>query len=421
MCCFILHRVADVRAPRLFLFARRQEVYGKNMERPGKTSPGASAAEPRGCSFGGFDPRSLVEARSLMEANMSVALRSDVQDRTRDETELERLLVEGRKFSVEFPIYLANHLPMVLVAMHRLGGSDERLIEYFAAYKEMNHLHPPPPPIAPIERETWTEALGARERESDYRAFFDGEVARLGAGGAIAAYLPSLLPGLAASATHGLMRLAYGVMREDQKEIATALGYWAATYLELGRASGAPPATDDPVEVLIKMRNVVAYRHVTPERDLLWHFMRAMAEKPEFAPVVDWLRIGPDTFNRARKASLALYAGTMDFCALHALTGCHWLRLIAPVTPDPAMALRYFWQSIAALYPKIGFPGLPDAQTLDAWRHGPLPDWPEIAAAAVKSDDEHDLSLAFSAREEWRTYGDRLYQAVAARRVKLIS
>jgi hypothetical protein len=50
-----------------------------------------------------------------------------------------------------------------------------------------------------------------------------------------------------------------------------------------------------------------------------------------------------------------------------------------------------------------------------------LPDWPEIAAAAVKSDDEHDLSLTFSAREEWRTYGDRLYQVVAARRVKLIA
>jgi hypothetical protein len=352
---------------------------------------------------------------------MSVALRSDLHDRTRSEAELERLLVEGRKFSAEFPVYLANHLPMVLVALHRLGGSDERLAEYFATYREMNHLQPPPPSVAPIEREKWTEAFGARERETDYRAFFDGEVARLGACGAIATYLPSLLPGLAASATHGLMRLAYGVMREDEREIATALGYWAATYLELGRARGAPPVTEDPVEVLIRMRPVEAYRHVTPELDLLWHFMRAMAEKPEFAAVVDWLQIGPDTFQRARKASLALYAGTMDFCALHALTGCHWLRLIAPVTPDPDMALRYFWQSIAALYPKIGFPGLPDAQTLDAWRHGPCPDWPEIAAAAVKSDDEHDLSLAFSAREEWRTYGDRLYQVAAARRVKLIA
>jgi hypothetical protein len=217
------------------------------------------------------------------------------------------------------------------------------------------------------------------------------------------------------------MRLAYGVMRDDLAEIATALGYWAATYLELGRATGAPPLTNDPVEVLAKLRPIEAFREVTTELDLLWHFMRAVAARPEFAPVVDWLAIGPDTATRVREASLALYAGTMDFCALHAVTGCHWLRLIAPVSPDPSLALRYFWQSIAALYPKIGFPDLPDPETLEAWRRAPCPDWPEIEQAAVASDDEHDLSLTFSAREEWKAQGDRLYQVVAARRLRLIA
>jgi hypothetical protein len=352
--------------------------------------------------------------------NMTVALRSEALQ-TSGEGELERLLVEGRAFSAEFPLFLANHLPMVLVAMQRLGGSDARLAEFFADYREMNKLCPPPPPIAPVVREAWTDALGARERETDYRAFFYDEVARLGAHGAIALYLPALLPGVAASATHGLMRLAYGVMRADDAEIATALGYWAATYLELGRATGAPPTTEDPVEVLVRMRPVEAFRDVTPELDLLWHFMRAIARKPEFAPIVDELAIGPATFQHVRKASLALYAGTMDFCALHALTGCHWLRMLASVAPDPDLALRYFWQGIAALYPKIGFPDLPTAEALDAWRNAPCPEWEEIASAAVKSNDEHDLSLVFSAREEGRFYGDRLYQVVAARRMNLIA
>ncbi len=279
---------------------------------------------------------------------------------------------------------------------------------------------PPPPPVARIDRADWKAAFGDRARETDYRAFFEGEVGRLGARAAIAAYLPALLPGLAASATHGLMRLAYGLMRDDAAEIATALGYWAATYLELGAATGAAPITDDPAEVLVKLRGVQTYRHVETELDLLWHFMRAVAAKPEFRPVVDWLAIGPATMARARAASLALYAGTMDFCALHALTGCHWLRLIEPVAPDPGLALRYFWQAIASLYPKIGFPDLPDAATLSAWREVACPDWAEIEAAAVRSDDEHDLSLVFSAREEFRAFGDRLYQVVAARRMRLI-
>jgi hypothetical protein len=351
---------------------------------------------------------------------MAVALHTEAADSTASEAALDRLLAEGRAFSAEFPVMLANHLSMVLVAMQRLGGSPERLAEFFAFYREANHLVPSPPSVAPIERANWSIALGDRKREGDYRSFMRGEVMRLGSRAAIATYLPALLPGIAASATHGLMRLAYGVLRDDAEEIATALGYWSATYIELGKAMGAAPVTDSPAEVLVRMRAVEAYRHIEPELDLLWHFMREMAKQAEFRPLVDWLAIGPETFEQVRAASLALYAGTMDFCALHALTGCHWQRLIRPVNPAPDLALRYFWQAIAALYPKIGFPDLPSAATLDDWRHAPAPDWPEIAAAAARSNDEHDLSLVFSAREECKVYGDRLYQVVAARRMNLI-
>jgi hypothetical protein len=351
---------------------------------------------------------------------MATALRTEERRVASGGAELERLLSDGRAFSAEFPEYLANHLPMILVALHRLGASDARLREYFAHYRDVNRLQPTPPLVASIARADWLSSRGQRDREGDLRIFFGGEVDALGAREALRIYLPQLLPGLAASATHGLMRLAYGAMRDDPAELGTALGYWAATYLELGVATGAAPSTDDPVEVLLRMRTVAAYRDIVPELDLLWHFMRAVAAKPEFAPVVDWLAIGPKTFHRMREASLALYAGTMDFSALHALTGCHWLRLIEPLAPDQSLALRYFWQAIASLYPKIGFPDLPTAEMLEGWRRRPCPDWPEIEAAAIRSDDEHDVSLTFSAREEWRVFGDRLYQVVAARRLGLI-
>ena len=104
----------------------------------------------------------------------------------------------------------------------------------------------------------------------------------------------------------------------------------------------------------------------------------------------------------------------------HAVTGAHWLRLMAPLTPDPAIALRPFWQAIAALVPKIGFPETPSVDELAHWRRMRLPDWPEIFAEAVTHDDEHDLSLAFSAGEEFKHYGDPLYAYVAARRLNMI-
>ena len=47
---------------------------------------------------------------------------------------LERAIAWSRQWSVEFPFFLANHLPMVLVALHRMGASDERLEAYCQIY-----------------------------------------------------------------------------------------------------------------------------------------------------------------------------------------------------------------------------------------------------------------------------------------------
>ena len=333
---------------------------------------------------------------------------------------LERALAWSRQWSAEFPFFLANHLPMVLVALHRMGASNVRLEAYCHVYHEQHGLVPVPARVGEITRDTWRDFLGEREREADYRAFFAGEVARLGATQAATLYLPELIPGIAASAMHAFMRMAYATLIDSDEETGIALAYWAATYLSLGPSQERVPATYDPAEVLATMAGEATFRHVETERDLLWHFMRAIALKPEFAPVVDMLAIGPETHDRVARCSLALYASTLDFCALHALTGTHWLRVIAPRTPDSETPLRYFWQAIAALAPKIGFPSLPSEDQLEAWRRMRLPDWPEIFREAITRDDEHDLSLSFSASEEFKRYGDPLYKYAAAKRLNLV-
>ncbi|MBN9058017.1 MAG: DUF4243 domain-containing protein, partial [Rhizobiales bacterium] len=171
--------------------------------------------------------------------------------RTEPDT-VDELLVEVRLFSAEFPVLLANHLPMIIVALDRLGASSERLREYFETYRTTNGLVPTPPPVAPIQRDRWTDALGDRTREYDYRAFFEAEVRRIGIDSAIQTYLPTLIPGIGASATHGMMRTAYGLMRMDPTEVGTALGYWSTTYLSMPRATGATPITYDPCQVLAR-------------------------------------------------------------------------------------------------------------------------------------------------------------------------
>jgi hypothetical protein len=337
-----------------------------------------------------------------------------------DSDVLEGLLAQARGFSAEFPQYLASHLPMVLVALQRLGADDDRLRAWSRTYREVSGLVPPPPRVAPVGAADWPALLGQRGREADLRDFFTGEVARLGIAGAVRTYLPRLAPGIGASALHALMRLAYGVMRQDAAEVGTALGYWAATYLPLPPATGAAPITEDPGMVLAGIAAIPGTREATPELDLLWHAVRAVGAVPGFAPVIDQLAIGEDTLRRVAATSLALFAATMDFAALHALTGSHWVRLVSPLTPGPDLLLRPFWQVIASLVPSIGFPSLPTPEWLEAQRRRPAPDWAEIAARAIASDDEHDISLVFSAREEEAVYGDPLYRVVAARRVGLI-
>ncbi|SHF20396.1 Protein of unknown function [Kaistia soli DSM 19436] len=336
---------------------------------------------------------------------------------------LDDLLADARADSVEFPYLLANHVPMILVAMNRLGSDDARLAEWLAMYRRVKGLVPMPPRVAPIARENWLDHLGDRSREADYRDLMMAEVRRLGIDDAIHAYVPTLIPGIGASALHCLMRLAYGVLRMDPNEVGTAIGYWCATYLKMPQATGAAPSTDDPGAVLAAASAIPDMHALEPETDLLWHTIRAAGEAPGFAPVVDLLEIRSDCLARMASTSLALFAATMDFSALHAVTGTHWVRLVSPHLPaaDRPRIIRHFWQIIASLVPKIGFPSLPSAEEVEAWRRLPAPSWDEIAAAAIASDDEHDISLVFSAREEEKIYGDPLYRVVAARRVNLIA
>jgi hypothetical protein len=308
----------------------------------------------------------------------------------------------------------------VLVALHRMGASPQRLAEWYEHYKVDHGLHAPAPPQAAINVEIWDEALGDRAREADYRAFFIGEIQRLGIDGSIRTYLPRLIQGIGGSALHPLMRLAYSVLKDDRKEAGTALGYWAACHLPLPGPTGAAPVTDDPAAVLAAMSDVSGIRSYKPETDLLWHNIREVAELPEFAPVIDRLRFSPETPRKMAETSLAVFAATMDFSALHAVTGMHWARLVSPHLDDPQPLYRAFWQVIAALVPKIGFPAVPTPEALADMRATPAPDWREIRDAAIASFDEHDVSLVFSASQEEEVWGDPLYRVVAARRVRLI-
>jgi hypothetical protein len=339
----------------------------------------------------------------------------------RTSARLRPLIAEVGQRSGEFPDFLANHLPMVLEAMGRLGATPERLDAYARHYTTSHAVPFPPPTLKPLDDRTWRSALGDRAREADLRDYFADLVSGIGGSEAIRQSLPTLFAGVAASATHGLMRLAYAVLRRDETEIGIALGYWAATFLAFPPAlEPTAPGTADPVSLVLGMRAEPAFHGVTVSSTLLWKWIEAMGAIPAFQARLGQLAPSDDILAQIRSASLSLYAGTMSFEALHAVTGSHWLRLVSPHLDEPEYLVARFWEVVLALYVKIDMPDLPSPAQLDLWRALPVPSDAEIAAAAVASDDEHDHSLVFSALEEFGHTGDPLYRVVAARRVGLI-
>jgi hypothetical protein len=333
---------------------------------------------------------------------------------------LDAIMNEMPNYSFEFTRTFANHAPMVLVALDRIGGSQARLRDFFGHYRDYKELLPMPAGVAPVDATNWKAALGERDREADLNAFFMAEVERLGADAAIRHYLPALADGVGASAFHALMRLAYGLIRKNDTEIALALAYWTATYLALPKPGVTKSITKDPAVVLGKVAAITSLRGL-PMHDLLWLNMAESGRCADFAPVVDWLDIDDSTLQRMASAAIVLFAATMDFCALHAVTGIHWMRVVLPYLDQPEPMMRAFWQCIAALMGEMQFPTLPAPATVETWRALPVPDWEAIKAAAAQSYDEHDISLVFSASEEMKVYGDPLYQLAAARRVGLVA
>ena len=336
--------------------------------------------------------------------------------------EVADVLAQMSAYGSENAGTFSNHAPMALTALAAIGGDAAQLRRFFAYYRDYKALKPFAAPQTALTRADWTEARGVRAREPDLRAFFTREVAAEGVASTLQTYLLALAPGVAASAFHGLMRLAYALLRESADDVAIALGYWAATYFELRPATGAPPSTDDPAQVLARAMTI-APLHALKLHELLWHNMRDAAAVAEFAPVVDWLHIDDATLGKMAATGLAVFAATQHFAALHIVTGVHWLRIVEPYADRATFyrLLRHFWQGIAGLVGELGFPALPDAATLQRWRSLPAPDWPALQAAAAESFDEHDISLAYSAQAEFQHYGDPLYRVALARRLAMIA
>ncbi|MCX6126780.1 MAG: questin oxidase family protein [Proteobacteria bacterium] len=139
----------------------------------------------------------------------------------------------NQRFSSQYRGELANHLPMALVALERMGATGDRLLRYRDNYikrleKRLHSLS------LEITARNWKEYLGQNRYHADYLKYFENYLAINGRRQTLESHLPGLFRGVAGGAFHGLIRLGYALDTENSEEICQALGYWTISYLDLG-------------------------------------------------------------------------------------------------------------------------------------------------------------------------------------------
>lgn len=143
---------------------------------------------------------------------------------------LERLHRTGP----EFDGWLANHGPMVVEVLARRG---QGAVVHSWTDSYLRRLDELPRGVRPIDGASWPQALGDPARAGDWITFFARAVAERPWTEVLAAWWPRLLPGIAAGATHGVIRVGHAVrgLREVESaprvtELAHGLAYWAARW-----------------------------------------------------------------------------------------------------------------------------------------------------------------------------------------------
>jgi hypothetical protein len=302
------------------------------------------------------------------------------------------LIEQAHRHSAFYRGFLANHLPMGLVALDAMGATDGDLLRFTRAYEQQ------------------LEALGDGERQKVDA--FEARITKQGLAAVVASLAPDLMPGIGSAAFHGAIRLAYAVESGIPREQAHAFAYWTMA-LEPLPATANPSGREAPLEVLRAIARDPAHAGKRPAGRSIAVRMDTAARDPAFAIFVArldpaWLRL-----DALAAALIRAYVATGDFTLLHGVTGCHAFSQLAPLLPDAKVATLHLWNAIVAAYMSSGSPAIEGSRLAGS----DTLDWPAIHEHAVACEDEHDVKLAYSCWREWQVTSDDIYRRAASARV----
>jgi questin oxidase-like protein len=321
---------------------------------------------------------------------------------------LERLLDDNARFDVSARGTF-NHLPMALVALSRIGASEERLIEYFRWWEE-NRALPRRDSGQQINRNDWQRCIGEAQMFDALAACFRGWIVDRGSAEVINTVFPRISGGVAASAFHGLIRLAYGIEADHVGEIAEGLATIGSRYADLGVQVGRAAPSTSVETALARMEEALGGADFPG--DSIIGKMRAAAAESRFTAAFSRPPIGPALLEDLARASIGLYWQASNLTTLHMVTAGHAARVLFGRFPQLASsdAIAALWVAACAAYAAVGAPHLTELPL-----PAEIPPWQRIFADAIISNDDHVIKMTYTCHCESARYENPRYRAAAAR------
>ncbi|MGE0631580.1 MAG: questin oxidase family protein [Pseudobdellovibrionaceae bacterium] len=326
---------------------------------------------------------------------------------------LIRLLEKSKEFGSEYGNALANHLPMALIALERIGANSRHISDFYLHYSPI--LEEPDSGKIDINTSTWSLHMGEHRYSLPYRNFFIEEISNKGVEKALKAYLPTLLKGVSGGAFHPLIRLAYGIEVDSDWEIAESLASWCLAYNELGPLSQSQAAPISPLEALKILSDQTQEAPIPVSGERVSEWLKSVATNQIFVDFYAGLNSKQLTIHDLADTTILLYLSTKDsFTALHCVTATHALRVVSEYYYDQT-AVQYLWQSICASFVVSKCLAIAPNHAF-----GELPDWEKIFEATWTNRNDHVIKFVYSAHCEFQHYRNPLYQFAAAKKSGLI-
>ncbi|TWF75254.1 uncharacterized protein DUF4243 [Pseudonocardia hierapolitana] len=315
----------------------------------------------------------------------------------------------------EFDGFLANHGPMAAEALIRIGGSDA-VPAWVDGY--LHRLGPAPGVVRGISDADWREHLGDARLAGDWIAYLRRQARDLYWRDMLLRWWPRLLPGMAASATHGVIRTAHAVRslraagdRPDAlliDELAQGLALWAARYQTL---PGNPRLEGGFDAVTATTRLPRLDPAVPSEGPGIVGRLRSLHRLPRLSEGLDGWRASsvPDlALDELIGAASRVLAARSDmpiaFC--HAVTAPAAVRLVLPVLPPDVQraSVAASWQVVGCIVAAFASPRV-TAEDASAVADA-APSVEQLAVRAVEHGDEHVIKLTEAAAREFHRRED---------------